>query len=138
MSLNVSCDLHANGVRLWCKQHESINPSCFLSAVQTGGVCVWRVCVFLGTFEASYRQLSVIWLSSSRTAFLNATITSLYRSDPLSAIASRSSRALLGGGETGDLHGRTADENEGQISGERLQHLVESTPREIKVCPVWR
>lgn len=137
MSLNVRCDIQAVGVRLWCKKHESINPSCFLSAVQTAGVC----------FLARFRPRTDSWVSFSSVPLKplsTTTISSLYRNDPLRVIGSRSSRAPLGHGGTGDLHGRAANDSaaylrkEGQTSGERFQHLVESTPWEIKVQPVWK
>ncbi len=36
---------HSDGVRIWRKEHESINPSCLVSTVQAGGggVMVWGI-----------------------------------------------------------------------------------------------
>ncbi len=37
---------HSDGrVRIWCKEHESMDPSCFVSTVQAagGGVMVWGI-----------------------------------------------------------------------------------------------
>ncbi len=30
-------------VRIWCKEHESMDPSCLVSTVQAGGVMVWGI-----------------------------------------------------------------------------------------------
>ncbi len=36
--------LHSDSrVRIWCKEHESMDPSCFVSMVQAGGVIVWGI-----------------------------------------------------------------------------------------------
>ncbi len=37
MSLDFSCDIQKKGVRIWCKEHESMDPSCLVSTVQAGG-----------------------------------------------------------------------------------------------------
>ncbi len=39
------------GVRIWRKEHESMDPSCLVSTVQAGGVMVWGY--FLGKLWAS-------------------------------------------------------------------------------------
>ncbi len=49
---------HSDGrVRIWCKEHESMDPSCLVSTVQTaaggGGVMVWGI-YFLGTLNTNW------------------------------------------------------------------------------------
>ena len=43
MSLNFS--FHSQMIRTWCKEHESMDPSCLVSTVQAGGggVMVWGI-----------------------------------------------------------------------------------------------
>ncbi len=45
MSLNFCCNILDGRVRIWRKEHESIDPSCLVSTVQAahGGVIVWGV-----------------------------------------------------------------------------------------------
>ncbi len=50
MSLDFCCDIQMVGglyccVRIWCKKHESMDPSCLVSVVQAGGggVMVWGI-----------------------------------------------------------------------------------------------
>ncbi len=52
---------HSDGkVRIWCKEHESMDPSCLVSTVQAGGggVMVWG-----GYFLAHFGPLSTNWVS---------------------------------------------------------------------------
>ncbi len=49
---------HSDGrVRIWCKEHESMDPSCLVSTVQAGGGGVMCRGYFLGTIEY---QLSIV------------------------------------------------------------------------------
>ncbi len=51
MSLDFCCEHSDDRVRIWCKEHESMDPSCLVSTVQTGGggVMVWGD-IFLAHF----------------------------------------------------------------------------------------
>ncbi len=55
---------HSDGrVRIWCKEHESMDPSCLVSKVQAagGGVMVWG-----DIFLAHFGPLSTNWASFKR------------------------------------------------------------------------
>lgn len=55
----VAAEHHSDGeVRLWCKHHESVDPSCFLSVVPGGGGVTWDV------FSAHFG-----WISTNRALF---------------------------------------------------------------------
>ncbi len=44
MSLDFCCDIQDGRVRIWRKEHESMDPSCLVSTVQAGGgVMVWGI-----------------------------------------------------------------------------------------------
>ncbi len=47
-------------VRIWRKEHESMDPSCLVSTVQAGGGGVMCEGYFLGTLWAPYYQLSIV------------------------------------------------------------------------------
>lgn len=110
MSVNARCSIQAVGARLWSKQHERINPSCFLSAVKAGGVC----------FLAHSRPLTDSWLSFSSVRLQVLVL----KWPPL--VYQSSLWVPLGRGGTGDMHGHTADgatlswQNERRISGGRF------------------
>ncbi len=98
---------HSDGrVRIWCKEHESMDPSCLVSMVQAAGcgVMVWGIFSWhtLGPLVPIKHRLNataylsigadhvhpfmttvqsmhhVIKLKSSQTGFLNMTMSSLY------------------------------------------------------------
>ncbi len=52
---------HSDGrVRIWHKEHESMDPSCLVSMVQTGGGGVMCGGYFIGTLWAPWYQLSIV------------------------------------------------------------------------------
>ncbi len=52
---------HSDGrVRIWHKEHESMDPSCLVSTVQTGGGGVMCGGYFIGTVWAPWYQLSIV------------------------------------------------------------------------------
>ncbi len=91
---------HSDGrARIWCKEHEGMDPSCLVSTVQAGGgLMVWGILswhTLLSTNWASFKchrlpeyccwpypslyDYSVDW---SQTGFLNMTMSSLYSNGP--------------------------------------------------------
>lgn len=135
ISLNVSCDFQANGVRLWCNSmRASIHPVFYQQFRLVG--CV-RVCSL-----AHLRPLTDSWVSFGSV-----------RLEPLSYTGPLLPCTDVTPSWPWDLapvehFGDAADweicvdaqptKTKARSPGECLQHLVEFTPWEIKVCPVWR
>ncbi len=66
---------HSDGVRIWCKEHESMDPSCLVSMVQAagGGVMVW------GIFSWHTFVVSLLFLTDHTLSSVSL-LTSLYSS----------------------------------------------------------
>lgn len=71
MSLDFFCNIQMTGARTWCKQHESIDPSCLVSMVlpDISAIIVWEY--FLGIHQIPFIPITdhvntyVLWLTMS-------------------------------------------------------------------------
>ncbi len=115
---------HSDGrVRIWCKEHESMDPSCLVSTVQAGGggVMVWGIFSWqtLGPLVPIEHCLNTTAYLSIVADHVHPFMTTVYPSSDgyfqkdftqmaSTVTRSQSNGAPLGCGGTGDSHHRCA------------------------------